>query len=113
MPGTVRGGLVAAIGPIWDQRRPAVAARWPSRTVGRMNDEPLVTLQAAAEYLNVSTRTVRRLVATGDLDCRRVGRQLRFEAPVLRCFKSRPLERTPAAAAAFDAGLAALTYDSV
>ena len=41
--------------------------------------DQLLTLQQVAEYLNVSTRTVRRLAARG-FPCVRVGRSVRFEA---------------------------------
>ncbi len=39
----------------------------------------LLTVQDVAERLNVSTRTVRRLVAAGRLPCIRIGRSLRFD----------------------------------
>ena len=49
---------------------------------------PLVDVQVAADYLGVSAKTVRRLVADGTLPHRRIGRQLRFNlaqlAPVRR-----------------------------
>jgi len=38
----------------------------------------LLTLREVAEYLAVSERTVRRLVAAGELPCLRVGSQIRF-----------------------------------
>jgi excisionase family DNA binding protein len=40
---------------------------------------PLLSLRATAERLSVSTRTVRRLVATGQLPALKVGGQLRFD----------------------------------
>lgn len=39
---------------------------------------PLLTIGDAAALLRVSTRTVRRLVAAGELDAARVGRQVRL-----------------------------------
>ena len=39
---------------------------------------PLVDVSVAADYLGVSPKTVRRLVADGTLPHRRIGRQLRF-----------------------------------
>jgi len=41
----------------------------------------MVDLKTAADYLGVSTRTVRRLVADGAVPFRRVGRALRFRKP--------------------------------
>lgn len=41
-----------------------------------MTTTGLVTIAAAAEYLDVSQRTVRRLVARGELVARRIGPRL-------------------------------------
>jgi len=40
--------------------------------------EPLWTLQQVAQFLQVSTKTVRRLVARRRIPCFRLGRVLRF-----------------------------------
>jgi excisionase family DNA binding protein len=46
-----------------------------------MADEPALSLQALAKRLNVSEKTVRRIVETGKLRAHRIGRQIRvFEA---------------------------------
>ena len=46
-----------------------------------MADEPALSLQALAKRLNVSEKTVRRLVETCKLRAHRIGRQIRvFEA---------------------------------
>ena len=45
----------------------------------------LLTLHEVADRLAVSPRTIRRLVASGELPCLRVGAQLRFDpSDVLR-----------------------------
>jgi excisionase family DNA binding protein len=77
-----------------------------------MTDEPLVDVASAAAYLNVSVKTVRRLVTAGELECRRVGRQLRFEPAVLRDYSARPVQPVPSSATGFRAALAGLTYDA-
>jgi excisionase family DNA binding protein len=59
-----------------------------------MNLQPLLTLQEAAAYLRVSTRTVRRLVERGELEARYVGRSLRFEEATLEQFSSAPQRQT-------------------
>lgn len=47
--------------------------------------QSLLTVREVASYLNVSPRTVRRLVASRQLRCVRFGRALRFEqADVVR-----------------------------
>ena len=62
-----------------------VLLRWPAVHRPRQDepDQPvpahLLTLRQAAEYLGVSEKTVRRLVAAGKLHCVHVGRVLRFE----------------------------------
>lgn len=50
-----------------------------------MSSEPerLLTLREVAGYLMVSQRTVRRLIAAGDLPCLRIGSQIRFEPATL------------------------------
>lgn len=49
-----------------------------SPRTGRSGVEPLMTLREVAATLQVSEKTVRRLVASRRLPCLRVGRQLRF-----------------------------------
>lgn len=59
-----------------------VASRIPRVSEG----EPiprLMTLPEVAEYLVVSKRTVRRLIAADDLPCVRIGSQIRFESATL------------------------------
>ncbi len=41
--------------------------------------DQLLTLQQVASYLNVSPKTVRRLVARRAIPCVRLGRALRFQ----------------------------------
>jgi excisionase family DNA binding protein len=51
---------------------------------------PLLTLREVAEYLAVSERTVRRLIAADDLPCLRIGSQIRFDrATLLRWISAR------------------------
>ncbi len=38
----------------------------------------ILTLEQAADYLQFSTRTMQRLVKTGEIPCRRIGKQWRF-----------------------------------
>ena len=53
--------------------------------------EPLLTLPDAADTLRVSTRTVRRLIARGELPVLRVGRQLRLADAGLAAYLRRRL----------------------
>ncbi len=46
-------------------------------------NQPLVDLQVAASHLGVSTRTLRRMCAAGEVPFRRVGRTLRFQLALL------------------------------
>lgn len=46
-------------------------------------NQPLVDLQQAADHLGVSTRTLRRMCAAGEVPFRRVGRGLRFNLAML------------------------------
>lgn len=43
----------------------------------------LLTLPEVAAFLSVSPKTVRRLIASGELGCVRIGAQLRFECDTL------------------------------
>lgn len=54
---------------------------------------PLVDVGAAAKHLDVSTRTVRRLVENGKIPFRRVGRSLRFNLGQLGTRPERRLRR--------------------
>lgn len=50
-----------------------------------MSDQPeILTMAQAAEYLQVSVRTLQRMVAAGEIPGRQVGRQWRFEREQLR-----------------------------
>ena len=49
------------------------------RALPPQSREGLLTLRQVAEFLAVSDKTVRRLVAAGRLHCVRVGRVLRFQ----------------------------------
>lgn len=49
---------------------------------------PLLTLREVATFLRVSERTVRRLIATGELPCLRVGAGLRFSHRALMAWVS-------------------------
>ena len=46
----------------------------------------LLTIGEAAEYLSVSERSIKRLIARGDLPCIRVGSALRFAFADLEAF---------------------------
>jgi len=46
--------------------------------------QPLVDVQGVADYLQVSARTVRRMVAAKELAVTRVGRHLRFDLAQFR-----------------------------
>ncbi len=61
-------------------RRPARAAPAPT---------PLLTIQAVADLLGVSTRTVRRLIAAGALMPHRIGGSLRVSEDDLRAYLAR------------------------
>lgn len=49
----------------------------------------LMTLPQVAEYLAVSTRSVRRLIAQGEFKVLRIGRQLRVSPSDLESYLSR------------------------
>ena len=49
----------------------------------------LLTISEAAEYLAISDRSVKRLIARGDLPCIRVGSALRFAYADLEAFIAR------------------------
>ena len=49
----------------------------------------LLNTRQTCEYLNVSLRSLERLVASGQLPCRRLGRQLRFNVGDLEEFFAR------------------------
>jgi len=46
-------------------------------------DDPLLTIREIAKFLNVSIRTVQRMVKRGDLDAIRVGGQIRVRRSAL------------------------------
>ncbi len=53
-----------------------------------MNREVL-TVQEVANYLRIDIRTVYRLVKNGDLPCRKIGRQWRFNRDDIKGLVSR------------------------
>ncbi len=53
--------------------------------------EPLLSVADAAAHLRVSTKTVRRLLARGELGASRVGRQLRISRSELLAYLRRQL----------------------
>lgn len=68
----------------------------PSRRARRGRDArcaapctPLLSIQAVADLLGVSTKTVRRLIAGGDLAAHRIGGSLRISEEDLRAYLSR------------------------
>jgi len=48
-------------------------------TVGARSGEGLLTVRQVAAYLSVSEKTVRRLIATGQLRCIHIGRLTRID----------------------------------
>jgi excisionase family DNA binding protein len=70
--------------------------------------QPLVDLQTAADHLDVSTRTLRRLVERGEVPFRRIGRVLRFNLALLAPWPHpRAVRHTLASNKLGDASLAA------
>ena len=47
--------------------------------MGQSHVTPLLSIQDVAIFLNISTKTVRRLIARQDLPCSRIGRSVRFQ----------------------------------
>ena len=87
------------------------ACRRSEWSVRMMTESPLVDVPSAAACLSVSESTVRRLLKSGDLPARRVGRQLRFETAVLLSY-SAPVETLAQAGSTFDfeAAFASVRY---
>lgn len=54
-----------------------------------MTQEEVYTIEEVAKILKVSEETVRRLIASGELDARRVGRQYRITRAALDKFLGR------------------------
>jgi putative molybdopterin biosynthesis protein len=54
-----------------------------------MTQEEVYTIEEVAKILKVSEETVRRLIASGDLDARRVGRQYRITRESINKFLGR------------------------
>jgi|LNFM01.1.fsa_nt_gb excisionase family DNA binding protein len=50
---------------------------------------PLLSVQGVAEFLDVSTKTVRRLIANGVLKAHRIGGSLRISEEDLRAYLAR------------------------
>jgi excisionase family DNA binding protein len=57
----------------------------------RTPPEPLLSVTDAAAFLSVSAKTVRRLLARGELGASRVGRQLRISRSELLAYLRRQL----------------------
>jgi excisionase family DNA binding protein len=57
--------------------------------------EPLLSIREVARVLGVSSRTVLRLAAAGDLDPVRIGRRTLFEAAAVRGFLDQRRESGP------------------
>ena len=55
-----------------------------------MNNEVL-TVQEVADYLRIDIRTVYRLAKRGDIPCRKIGRQWRFNRDDIRELVTRNL----------------------
>ena len=64
----------------------------PTRRQQRHLPAPLLSVDEAAEALRVSTKTVRRLIARGELSAVRVGRQLRISQDGFFAYLRRQLE---------------------
>lgn len=52
----------------------------------RRSSTPLLTIQATADRLHLSTRSIRRLIGRGELNAHRIGRSLRIAEEDLRAF---------------------------
>jgi excisionase family DNA binding protein len=59
-----------------------------------MSDSATLTMEDAAKRFDVSTRTIKRLLAEGELQCTRIGRSVRFSEDQLDAYTAR---RTAAA----------------
>jgi excisionase family DNA binding protein len=70
-------------------RRQVLDARAILGTFPDMQDEPQCSVEAAAVFLDVSTKTVRRRIKDGELPAYRVGRQLRIAPDDLRGYRQR------------------------
>lgn len=54
-----------------------------------MTQEEVYTIEEAAKILKVSTETIRKLIASGELEARRVGRQYRITREAIDKFLGR------------------------
>ena len=63
--------------------------RHSRRSGGAAPCAPLLSIQSVAEVLGISTKTVRRLIAGGDLAVHRIGGSLRISEEDLRAYLSR------------------------
>ncbi len=61
----------------------SLQAQLQALTIAVAQPLPLVDLKTAANYLGISTRTLRRLVEDEEIPYRRVGKVLRFSLPLL------------------------------
>lgn len=66
------------------------------RGAERFDTEWLLTMRHVADRLNVSYRTVERLVASGQLPCKRVGTLVRIHPADFRAYIERDKEAAPA-----------------
>ena len=65
--------------------------------VGRMSDEPLLTVEKVAEILDVHIKTVRAYIASGELPAIKLKREFRIARPDLDEFiRSRRTDNKPA-----------------
>jgi excisionase family DNA binding protein len=81
-PASVPRGSPVTLEQLHEQVRALTAA--VSALMGQTAaHQPLVDLRAAAEHLNVSTRTLRRMVEREEVPFRRIGRTLRFNLALL------------------------------
>ena len=55
---------------------------------GPARDDRLLTVQELADYLRIDPKTVRRLIATGDLAAYKLGREYRISERDLRKYLS-------------------------
>jgi excisionase family DNA binding protein len=69
------------------KNQPLVKSAMASSAASRSG--PLHTVRQTAEYLGVCDRTVRRLIAVGDLLSHRIGRSVRVSEADLRAYFAR------------------------
>jgi excisionase family DNA binding protein len=67
----------------WTAPRPGLPREAAQGMIARRHVVPLLTAPQVAELLNISPRTVRRLIARGELAVVRIGRSVRIRAAAL------------------------------